>query len=130
MLSRRCFVVHSAQALLAHLAPQLAAPLLITPQDDPSEQMFDWGTDSLRFRFGVVEGRLRQFQLTPANFSAPLGSCGVETAIQCDGENSPDQGMKVGVGQPGLRLVSQGSNALKPQEASASYWIKTTQRLD
>jgi alpha-galactosidase len=35
-------------------------------------------------------------------------SSGVEVALQCSGENSPDQGMKSGVGQPGARLLFAG----------------------
>jgi alpha-galactosidase len=35
-------------------------------------------------------------------------SSGVEVALQCSGENSPDQGMKSGVGEPGSRLLFAG----------------------
>ena len=35
-------------------------------------------------------------------------SSGVEVALQCSGENSPDQGMKSGMGQPGSRLLFAG----------------------
>jgi alpha-galactosidase len=41
---------------------------------------------------------------------APKVSSGVETAIQCSGENSPDQGMKQGSGQPGIRLLFKGKH--------------------
>ena len=35
-------------------------------------------------------------------------SPGVEVALQCSGENSPDPGMKSGMGQPGARLIFAG----------------------
>jgi hypothetical protein len=35
-------------------------------------------------------------------------SSGVEVALQCSGENSPDQGMKSSTGQPGARLQFTG----------------------
>ncbi len=110
VINRRSFVVHSGQAMLAHLAPRLPHHLLVGPQDKQSADLFDWSTDGLQFRFGVVEGRLRQFRLTPASSAPGFDSCGVETAIQCDGENSPDQGMKVGVGRPGLDLLFTGKH--------------------
>jgi len=50
---------------------------------------------------------LRQKRLVPSGGVDPeLGnSFGVEVALQCSGENSPDQVMKSGVGQPGARLL-------------------------
>lgn len=110
VINRRSFVAHSGQAMLAQLAPRLPHHLLIASQDKQSASLFDWSTNGLQFRFGVVEGRLRQFRLTPANSAPPFESCGVETAIQCDGYNSPDQGMKVGVGRPGLDLLFTGKH--------------------
>jgi hypothetical protein len=43
----------------------------------------------------VTAGRLRQKRLVPANGSPPTddNSSGVELALQCTGENSPDQGV-------------------------------------
>jgi alpha-galactosidase len=57
-------------------------------------------------------GRLRQKRLLPVGVQIAPGpggsSYGVEVAIGCSGENSPDPGMKSGVGQPGDRLQFAG----------------------
>jgi alpha-galactosidase len=68
-----------------------------------------WETNELTFTFDVVDAKLRQRQLIPTgggNF--PEGASGVEVALQCSGENSPDQGMKSDMGQPGRRLLYDG----------------------
>ena len=62
-------------------------------------------------------GRLRQKRLVPTG--APTltdDSSGVEVALQCSGENSPDQGMKSAMGQPGARLLFAG----KREQSSAT----------
>ena len=71
---------------------------------------FEWNSGELIFPFGVKNGRLRQRRIVPAGdkASTPGDSSGVEVAIQCSGENSPDQGMKSGTGQPGVRLLFAG----------------------
>jgi alpha-galactosidase len=69
---------------------------------------FQWKTDDLIFRFEVIDGKLRQKRLVHANAPDPGDSSGVEVALQCSGENSPDQGMKSGVGLPGARLLFAG----------------------
>jgi len=51
---------------------------------------------------------LRQKQLVPKDFVGVGKSWGVEVALQCSGENSPDQGMKSGMGEPGARLLFAG----------------------
>ena len=53
---------------------------------------------------------MRQKRAIPAVVAAggTESSSGVEVALQCSGENSPDQGMKSGVGQPGARLLFAG----------------------
>jgi alpha-galactosidase len=68
---------------------------------------FRWSTKDLTFSFAQSEGQLRQGALVP--FGVPIvpdlvRSSGVEVALQCSGEDSPDQGLKSGAGQPGLRL--------------------------
>ena len=67
-----------------------------------NSQPFQWRTEDLVFSFAVRDGMLRQKRLVPSGGVDPeLGnSFGVEVALQCSGENSPDQGMKSGVGQP------------------------------
>ena len=75
-------------------------------------QTFRWSTKHLQFAFDIYSGRLRQGCLLPLGFDASSlpseGFSGVEVAIQCSGEDSPDQGMKEGVGQPGARLAFAG----------------------
>ena len=73
-------------------------------------QPFQWKTEDLIFSFEVQAGKLRQKRLAPAAIGVPINdnSSGVEVALQCSGENSPDQGMKSGVGQPGARLLFAG----------------------
>lgn len=69
---------------------------------------FQWRTDHLIFSFDVRSGRLRQRRLIPSDVTVSDNSPGVEVALQCSGENSPDQGMKSGMGQPGARLLFTG----------------------
>jgi alpha-galactosidase len=81
--------------------------------DAPIEkEAFEWSTPELIFGFEVSDQKLRQKLLLPAGSlqgkTPPTTSSGVETAIQCSGENSPDAGMKLGVGQPGARLLFKG----------------------
>jgi len=73
---------------------------------DTSE--FEWKTADLVFKFNVSTEKLRQKRLLPADYSLTLDdtSSGVEVALQCSGENSPDQGKKSGVGQPGADQAS------------------------
>src|SRR5437868_6838730 len=102
-IDRRRFLESSGLAVLGALMPSgssLASP------SNPSES-FQWKAENLVFTFDVTAGKLRQRQLIPIG---PLGSVlpnssGVEVALQCTGENSPDQGMKSGMGQPGARLL-------------------------
>jgi alpha-galactosidase len=69
-----------------------------------------WQTNDLFFSFEVADGKLRQKRLIPtgALVMGADSSAGVEIALQCSGENSPDQGMKSGMGQPGARLLFAG----------------------
>ncbi len=78
---------------------------------DASEP-FEWKTTNLILPFEVTDGRLRQKCLVPAGaeMQVPYNSSGVEVALQCSGENSPDQGMKSAVGQPGARLLFAGKH--------------------
>lgn len=71
---------------------------------------FQWKTDNLVFTFDVMAGKLRQRRFIPVDSPGSVvhDSSGVEVALQCSGENSPDQGMKSGMGQPGARLVFAG----------------------
>ena len=104
-IDRRRFIVSSGAAVFAAVGTRM--PLLAASAS--GSESFQWKTAGLLFTFDVVAGRLRQRRLVPANASFPLdNSSGVEVALQCSGENSPDQGMKSGVGQPGGRLLFSG----------------------
>ena len=73
---------------------------------------FEWISGNLCFSFDVQDGRLRQKRVVPSSHSSQKdNSSGVEVALQCSGENSPDPGMKSGVGQPGARLLFAGYRA-------------------
>jgi len=85
------------------LLPRISRSLHASNVPEP----FAWQTNDLTFSFDISAGRLRQKRLVPVGVSgtAADNSSGVEVALQCSGENSPDQGMKSGVGQPGARLL-------------------------
>jgi alpha-galactosidase len=105
-MDRRGFLKSSGSVALGTFLPsvsRLAAPA------NPFEP-FQWKTDTLVFNFDVTNGKLRQRQLNPVNPAGSVAhdSSGVEVALQCSGENSPDQGMKSAMGQPGARLVFAG----------------------
>jgi alpha-galactosidase len=90
-----------------------------TPEASTEAETFEWATPELIFAFEVSDRRLRQRTMLPrrmlqAKMPAAISS-GVETAIECSGENSPDPGMKQGIGQPGARLLFKG----KREEATA-----------
>src|SRR6266566_4738869 len=103
-MHRRRFLESSALATLSAVLPpgtSLAyGPSAVAP--------FQWKTDDLTLSFEVIAGKLRQKQLVPADIMAVGKSSGVEVALQCSGENSPDQGMKSSMGQPGMRLLFAG----------------------
>ena len=104
-INRRTFLVTSGTTAVGAILPKLFA----SSEASNSSESFQWKTDDLAFNFAVVSGRLRQKRLLPAGSTAEIGnSAGVEVAIQCSGENSPDQGMKSGMGQPGVRLLFAG----------------------
>jgi alpha-galactosidase len=107
-MNRRRFLCSTGSTALGALLPRVsfAASLQETKAETDS---FEWSTPELTFSFALSDQRLRQKQLLPAGTShadtpAHVAS-GVETAIQCTGEDSPDPGMKQGVGQPGARLL-------------------------
>lgn len=103
-IDRRKFLESSGAAAFGALLPRLLASEL------EELRPFRWETTDLSFSFDVTDGRLRQKRFVPlrSSVSAVDDSSGVEVALQCSGENSPDQGMKSGLGQPGTRLVFVG----------------------
>jgi alpha-galactosidase len=105
-IDRRKFLQSSGVAAFAALVPRIPAFASAPNLSEP----FQWETPDLIFQFEVTSGKLRQRRLVPANAMA-LGddkSSGVEVALQCSGENSPDQGMKSAMGQPGAQLLFAG----------------------
>jgi alpha-galactosidase len=103
-LDRRQFLLSGGGAAFASLMPPVSNRVFSIEQVQP----FQWKTDNLIFSFDVVSGRLRQQRLLPSGTPLSDNSSGVEVALQCSGENSPDQGMKSGMGQPGARLLFAG----------------------
>jgi hypothetical protein len=105
-IGRRAFLMSSGVAAIGALMPRISS---VASASDSSEP-FQWSTNELTFSFDVKAGKLRQRGLVPASGLPPglYDSSGVEVAVQCSGENSPDQGMKSGVGQPGERLLFAG----------------------
>jgi alpha-galactosidase len=103
-LDRRQFLLSGGVAAVAVLGRQVSLAESAVENPEP----FQWKTDALIFSFDVTAGRLRQKRLVLAGAQASDDSSGVEVALQCTGENSPDQGMKSGVGQPGMRLLFAG----------------------
>jgi alpha-galactosidase len=105
-MDRRTFLASSGAAAFGTLVPGISR---FFPAPDTSEP-FAWEVNGLVFPFDVTVGKLRQKRLVVAG-ALPAGadnSSGVEIALQCSGENSPDQGMKSGMGQPGSRLLFAG----------------------
>jgi len=102
-MDRRTFLASSGVVALGALLPRISRSLPASNVPEP----FAWKTNDLIFSFDIIAGRLRQKRLVPVGVSgtAADNSSGVEVALQCSGENSPDQGMKSGVGQPGARLL-------------------------
>ncbi len=102
-MDRRTFLASSGVVACGALLPRLSRSLPASIVPEP----FTWKTNDLVFSFDIIARRLRQKRLVPVGVSgtAADNSSGVEVALQCSGENSPDQGMKSGVGQPGARLL-------------------------
>ena len=102
-MDRRTFLASSGVLACGAVLPRISRSLPASSVPGP----FAWKTNDLIFSFDIIAGRLRQKRLVPVGVSgtADDNSSGVEVALQCSGENSPDQGMKSGVGQPGARLL-------------------------
>jgi len=122
-MDRRTFLTSSGAAVFSALAPHISRFL---PASNASEP-FVWEANDLTFSFDVTAGRLRQKRIVPrAMVAAPTGtSTGVEVALQCSGENSPDQGMKSGMGAPGSRLLFAGWREESTQRGKRLICIHT-----
>jgi len=103
-LDRRKFLQSSGTLALGAFIPNVARLAHASTLSEP----FQWKTDGLIFSFGMTDGKLRQGQIIPGDASPSVTSSGVEVALQCTGENSPDPGMKSAMGQPGARLLFAG----------------------
>jgi alpha-galactosidase len=105
-INRRKFLTSTGAAAFGIFVPRLSA----LASAAATSELFQWQTNDLFFSFEVADGKLRQKRLIPtgALVMGADSSAGVEIALQCSGENSPDQGMKSGMGQPGARLLFAG----------------------
>jgi len=102
-MDRRLFLQLSSVSAVSLALPELT--LTAHSASQSAANGFEWLTDSLRFSYSISKGRLRQHCILPADFKATdMISSGVEVAMQCTGENSPDPGMKSAMGSPGVRL--------------------------
>jgi len=93
-------------------------------------ESFQWQTNDLIFSFEVTAGRLRQRCLVPAGTQLASNFSGVEIALQCSGENSPDQGMKSGMGQPGARMLFAGQREESTPRGKRLVCAHTDPQLD
>jgi len=100
--NRRVFLKSTGAVAAGLLAPKLQAMSVLADVGST----FVWQAGKLLFNFEISEGRLRQRRLIPNGLTLKSNdmSSGVEVALQCSGENSPDQGMKSAMGEPGRRL--------------------------
>jgi alpha-galactosidase len=105
-MDRRTFLTSGGAAVFGTLMPRISPLLPASNSSDPSA----WETSDLIFSFEVTAGKLRQKRVVPTGMLAARAdtSSGIEVALQSTGENSPDQGMKSGVGEPGSRLLFAG----------------------
>lgn len=106
MIDRRWFLHMSSAATLGSVLTKWSSALAPNTTSEPGS--FEWSTKDLTFSFDLIDGRLRQKRLIPLGSPVaglPERSAGVEVAFQCSGEDSPDQGLKSGVGEPGARLA-------------------------
>ena len=112
-MKRRTFLCTTGITALGALLPKISLAAG-SPDVSTEKETFEWATPELTFAYEVSEQKLRQRTVLPSRMApgkiAPKVSSGVETAIQCSGENSPDQGMKQGSGQPGIRLLFKGKH--------------------
>jgi alpha-galactosidase len=105
-MNRRHFLHLTSASTFGILLPEASS--IAQGLEQSVQDQFEWLTKSLRFSYSVSKGRLRQGRLLPVGVASPVesgsSSSGVEAALQCTGENSPDPGMKSAMGMPGLRL--------------------------
>lgn len=109
-MNRRTFLISSGAAGIGALFATHASGQATAAT--PSQSLL-WNTGDLQFEFSVVDGHLRQHLFLPIGMSAPQESAhwvGPETGLLCTGEDSPDSGMKLSGGSPGLRLQFAGKD--------------------
>jgi alpha-galactosidase len=124
-LGRREFLLSGGVAAFGAFVPYVSEQAFAVQNPEP----FQWKTGDLVFSFEVIAGRLRQKNLVAADTRLSDNSSGVEIALQCSGENSPDQGMKSGMGQPGVRLQFAGKNEESTPRGERLVCAHTDQKL-
>lgn len=123
-INRRKFLQSSGAVALSALA---AGPYCFA--SDPVTGPFQWSAGNLLFNFELVDGRLRQRRLGLSSSQFTDDRSGVEVALQCSGENSPDPGMKSGMGQPGARLLFAGKREESTPRGKRLVCAHTDQKL-
>src|ERR1017187_3911630 len=105
-MNRRIFLCSTGMSAMSAFLP---LSFSVTDAEAAGPEPFEWKTPDLTFSFDFSADKLRQKSMLPAGYTKPSDgpsvSSGVETAIHCSGEDSPDPGMKQGIGQPGARLI-------------------------
>lgn len=130
-MSRRIFLSSTGVTAVGMLAPRIAFASESVASLGPATT-FDWKTAHLNLAFEVdAMRRLRQRDILPTGLEAEneKGSRGVEVAIQCSGEDSPDWGLKQGVGQPGARLQFSGKREEQIRGGSRLVLVHTDPAL-
>ncbi len=103
-MNRRTFLISSGIAGIGALVSTSATG---TTAGLGSAESFTWNAGQLQFHFSVADGKLRQHLILPVGvepFNESLQWAGVESALLCSGEDSPDSGMKQSGGSPGQRM--------------------------
>jgi alpha-galactosidase len=124
-IDRREFLEFSGAVALGAIATGVSR----LASAESSQEPFQWKADALSFSFELIGGRLRQKRLVPTDAQLSNHSSGVEVALQCSGENSPDQGMKSGMGQPGTRLLFAGRREETSARGKRLVCAHTDQKL-
>lgn len=89
-MNRRRFLLSSGIAGIGALVSTSAGGSAAEPK---SAERFAWNTGQPQFEFSVAEGRLRQHLILSVGVEPPNESlqwAGIERALLCSGEDSPD----------------------------------------
>jgi alpha-galactosidase len=134
-MNRRRFL-HASGAVLGTCLPALdrvsQAASAMQSEARQESTSFEWSTEFLEFSFLLSRDRLRQGSCVPVGVPFALNgskSYGVEVALQCTGENSPDPGMKSAMGMPGVRLQFGGKEEKSTSNGRRLSLVHTDSKL-